>query len=308
MGEFNIFSFFTNPNWLFALVPVFLSVFLLRHSGYIVKTYVTEKGESLSTRVRLGLPLFFFLISACFMVVALADPTEKYVVYEEELKINRILVAIDNSSSMYNFNAGDKTPIYCTDDNLEPTYPRIYVACQALHHLVNSVSSFSKKRKTAGRDTIGLVRFALYSKVQTYPTGNYSQLRDVVDRMNWRRVADLGIHTEIHLGLWDLYLLALKRSRDPNTDQVYLNEQDITSLARALFPSSSVRAKLHLRRNLKEKLTRLKNELQDTAFIIFTDAHKGQLESRFNKNPVSFKKMMDLGEFLGLPICFLRVF
>jgi len=307
MTTLSIFSWFENPYWLLALLFVFPTFLLQRPLGYIVKTYTTERGMSWSTRLRLRIPLFFFTLSACAIVVALADPTREYVSTQKELRVNRILVAIDKSSSMYEFvNTGP--PIYCTDKNLEHVYPRIYLACKALHRLIDDTAAFAKKKGTAQKDKIGMIRFALYSRVLAYPTSNYARLHSLVDNLNWRRRIviknndTLDVFTEIHEALRDLYFLALKRNKRRDGSFVHFGEGELKELARALYPSENVYTPLRLSNTLEKKLLDIKKEFTDTVFILLTDASQGQLEGRFNKEPASFKKMIDLAVFLELPI------
>lgn len=302
-----ILSWFQNPYWLIALVFVPLAFFFLKPSGYIAKTYTVGGGTSWSTRVRLGIPHFSFLFAAAVIIIALADPTKEYVVMEEKFIANRIFVSIDQSSSMYNFTS-DATPIYCADKNLNNIFPRIDLACKALYRLIDDTAAFAEKNNVKQITNIGLLRFALYSRVLAYPINDYKQLRAIVDELNWRREVEVkgsygrDIFTEIHLALWDMFLLAIKRNEKQDDSLAYFSDMEKKELALALYPESNLNAEFHLPGSLEEKLAKIKEELRDTVFVILTDAFPSQLEGRYNKKPVSFKKMVDLAEFLELPI------
>lgn len=293
---------FASPYWLLGLVLVFCTFYFRKSSWFITKTYVTEEGQSWSARVRHGIPSFLFLLAALSMVLALADLTRTYTVVEDKKTVNRILITIDNSSSMYKFGNPPRESIYCTDNDTERTFPNIGIACRALYRLIEDTQKFSEAHPEKGKDRIGILRFALYSKVHSYPTSNYELLHRMIDEMNWKQENTLGVHTEVHLALWDLYLMAFKRNTNLEEGFTPLTAGDVKALALALYPNPNVGAPLQIPPTLEEKLLAIKEELRDTFFIIFTDASRGQLPNRFNKEPLSFKKMIDLAQFLELPI------
>ena len=72
----------------------------------------------------------------------------------------------------------------------------------------------------------------------------------------------------------------------------YLSPRDIERLAASLKPEWE-EVSCVVPYTLKDKLEQLKTELRDTFFIIITDAHEGQLDSRFDTEPISFKKMAE---------------
>lgn len=292
---------FASPYWLLGFVLVFLVFYFRAPSWYVAKTYTVQGGETWSAQLRHGAPLFFFLFAAVSFVLALAGPIRTYTTTEERKTVNQILVGVDNSSSMYKFNAPGP-PLYCTDENMMRTYPRIGIACKALHRLVEDTQKFSEAHPEKGKDRIGIVRFALYSKVAAYPTSNYPWLHRIVDEMNWDARKTIGVHTEIHLALWDLYLMAFQRNMRHEEGFSPLQYEDMKALALALTPQTDERAPLRMPADLEAKMLKIKKELRDTFFVIFTDANEGQLESRFNKPPVSFKKMIDLAVLLELPV------
>lgn len=290
-----------SPYWLLGLIVVFCTFYFRKPLRYIAKTHIAKEGLPWITRLWRGFPSFLFFLAALSFILALTDPTRTYSIVKDEKTVNRILVAVDNSSSMYNFSAPG--PIYCTDETVDRVYPRIGITCRALHRLIEDTQKFSLAHPEKSKDRIGIVRFALYSKVRSYPTSNYATLHRLVDEMNWvQKVDGNDIWTEIHLGLWDLFLLALKRNINQEEGFEPLTHEAAKILALALTPELDARKPLRLPPDIKKKFLKIKEELRDTFFIIFTDAHTGQLEQRFNKVPVSFKKMIDLAELLELPI------
>ncbi len=301
------------PLWFIALIPVFIGIFLKRKGGYMYKESISVSQRGARNLFRTCLPLFFATLTLVFIVLALTDVTRKYSVEEETLSVNRIFVAIDNSSSMYDFSGN--TPIYCTDKNLDITFPRIYGACRALYRLIDETQAFSQKKGIGEEDKIAILRFALYSFGQIPPTSDYERLRVTIDKMNWRLRSTLGIFTEIHLALWDMYLMAIERNRVRDGESVYFSKKDIEALYYALAPEEGVET-ISLPNNFmgsvnKEgeyipgKIDLLREELKDTVFIIITDAYPGQLDSRLNKEPVSLIKMLSFAKILHLPVYFI---
>ena len=289
------------PLWLLLLLLIGIGALLSgRATFFLPKAVYGVRGGKAKTPLRFFLPRFFFALSVGAMVVALADPARVSSFSKEELTVNRIIVSVDNSSSMYNFSFGG--PIYCTDKDVKHQYPRIYVGCRALHRIIDDTEQFAAKKDGAKEvDVIGLIRFALYSKVQAYPTSDYVQLREKVDEMNWRIPDHLGVFTEIHLALWDSFLMALRRNQEKKPGHIVFGNKDIDILVDALRPEGRA-IPFTVPRGIKDKLDALREELRDTFFIMITDAHPGQLESRFDTSPVSFKKLSELAAYLELPI------
>lgn len=315
----------TEPLWATLLAFIFLGFFLRNRGYFIKKSYAQvaqKKGTARAAFFRRAVPLLSAAIALILITAALVDITRGYALVKEELSVNRIFVAIDNSSSMYRFQSGaygeGLPPITCADKNLQQEFPRIFGACRALHRLVDEVEAFARRKKEQQKDQVALVRFALYSFAQVPLTNDYNRLRAAIEGMNWRDVKSLGINTEIHLALRDLYRLAFERNRDPGGTFVHLSFEDAQELARALAADGSVAAssfspprRLTARATTGETgeqksiVERLKEEMRDTVFIIVTDAAKGQLESRLHTNPVSLKKMMQFAALLELPVYFI---
>ncbi|MDP3734804.1 MAG: hypothetical protein Q8R39_00020 [bacterium] len=295
----NVFGF-AEPLWLLLLVPL-AAGFLARERfvHFIRKSTYERRGGHERGFARFALPRLFFGAVLLAQIVALADLLRGFTSLTEEVPRNQIIVGVDNSSSMYNFNRTE--PLYCTDTFLKQEYPRIYIGCRALLRLIDEVEAFALRQKTRAADLIGILRFALYSKVQAYPTSDYSQLRKQILEMNWVLPGHLGVYTEVHLALWDMYLMALERNRARDTGLTFLSGEDMRKLAASLYPDSGT-DRFSPPVALEGKLGRLRVELEDTVFILLTDAHPGQLEERLHRAPVSFKKLSELAALLELPI------
>lgn len=298
---------FAEPLWFLILVPLVAALFLRPRHVHFIRKSAYGRGEVSGGFSRFAPPRLFFAVALVALVVALGDPVRGFTSVTEDAEADRIIASVDNSSSMYGFADGD--PIFCTDDGLEYAYPRIYVGCRALHRFIDTVENAALRQKGDARHLIGIIRFALYSKVQSYPTNDYVRLRIDVDEMNWRLRGDLGIYTEIHSALRDMFLMALERNRSTvGGDMTHLTMEDMNTLARSLKPNKTGRNlspsvdRFSPPRALLEKLARIKEELRDTIFVIFTDAHPGQLEERLHKNPVSFQKLIELAALLELPV------
>lgn len=298
---------FRNLYWLLLILPVLLGLWKRKEFGFVGKTtyLITKQGRPRSY-FRSALLFFFVTFGFLSIIVAIADLTRGYTVAKDNFTVNRIFVALDNSSSMYNYEHL-QDPIFCADKNLRIDYPRIYGACRALYRLIDETEVFAQK-KANQKDRIGLIRFALYSFGQVPPTSDYKKLRSVIDEMNWRinsgRSSPLGIYTEIHLALWDMYLMALDRNRQEESGYIHIAEKEMSLLKQSLFPEGK-ETPFSLPHELKKNIPLLQRELQDTAFIFITDALKSQMETRYDKAPFSLKKMMELAALLQFPIYFI---
>ncbi len=326
MQELSQWFFGGDMRWALLLIPlalgVFFSFFRNYSAGYIKKVYARMAQDSAKFRLRGVLPGFFAILGLLVVVAALMDFTRGYAEVEEHQTVNRIFVAIDNSSSMYDFKYQLES-IYCADRNLREAYPRIYGACAALHRIVNETEAHAKRAGGTGKDHIALVRFALNSYLQFPLSSDYARFRRVIEEFNWREQlirsasstgAQKDIYTEIHLALWDLYRLALERNRAPNSGFAHLSLEDMKILARALEPETgnqpfSLPSRFKDTRGgdgalLPGFASRLKEELRDTVFIFITDANEGQLEQRVDSPPVSLRKMLEFAGLIELPVYF----
>lgn len=296
------------PYWLLLLIPLFLGLFFRCRRYYLQKTHdylKTYQGErKLFTRVRFSLPLLCVFLAMILIVFALADVTKGYVFVEEKARMHRILVWVDSSSSMYGFT----TPLSSiTCRNNAELFPRIYATCRAISRLIDDVERFSlKKEQDKGGDLIGIGQFATYSYVVAYPSQDYSRLRGKVQQMDFLSRGILGIYTNIHLAMWDLYLMALDRNLRSDNSMTHLNGKELRLLAKSLEPGSASSAYAPPQELLK-KFSLIKEELRDTIFIVITDALVTQMDLVMNKLPYSLKKEMQLAALLELPVLYLSV-
>lgn len=301
--------------WTLLLIPVALGLFFLRRhaGGYIRKVFTRSARDSAKTRLRGVLSPFFALLGLVVLVAALMGFTRGYAAVEERLTVNRFFVAIDNSSSMYNFD-NDPGQIYCAKKNLREIYPRIFGACRALYRLIDETEAYAKRKGGTEKDRIALLRFALYSFAQVPLTSDYARLRRSVEEIDWHARSALGIYTEIHLALWDLYRQAFERNLRKESGLAYISFEDMRILANALAPEDKGKPfslPFRFRDTVGENgalvaglATRLKEEMRDTVFIFITDASTGQLEERIDKPPVSMRKMLEFATVLELPVYF----
>lgn len=336
MSSFDSLLLSADARWAWLLVPIALGLFWRVRSGYITKVSVRVRQNSAGSFLRAFFPVGSAVCGLVLLVAALADITRGYAVVEEYLALNRIFVAIDNSSSMYDFKSNLTTEIHCADKNLREIYPRIFGACRALHRLVDETEKHANRKRDSEMDRIAFIRFALYSFGQVPPTSDYAHLRRSIEGMNWRVREALGIQTEIHLALWDMYRLALERNRRKESGLAPVSFDDMMALARALAPempkvsynpgdpgTTSVSPSPPQRPDASFSLphrwrdttgsdgtpvpglaTRIKEEFRDTVFIFITDAAMGQLEKAINASPVSLRKMLDLASIIELPVYF----
>lgn len=285
------------------LLPLLLVAALGRRTtGAVAKGWSGHESKY-SSHARVTIPrLFFFLCAAC-SVFALADITRTYTVHEDKYAVNRLYITLDNSSSMYNFSNGP--PIYCTGTKLKREYPRIFNACRAVFKIVDAIEAYVAKKNDGSQDKIGLLRFGLNSFVEMRGSNDYERVRKLVRELNWRDPRT-GIYTEYHLALWDMYQIALQKNFRLADGVVPLDERDRRTLALSLYPENE-NVRYRVPHALKEKLEKVRADLKDAAFIIITDAQEGQFGARLNKTPVSLIKMMQLAEFVELPIYIISI-
>ena len=285
-------------------IPLLIGGLGMSRSRAITKAWDENGKVSLRSRFRVLLPRFCLIIGLAFVVFALADVTRRYVVVENQHAVNRLYISLDNSGSMWNwfdYRERNGIPIYCTDRDLKHKYPRIGNACRAVARIVDATEEYAKKKpEEARKDTIGLLRWGLYSFVEIYGTSDYDRVRRVMEKLNWRDERT-GIFTEIHLALWDMFQVALQRNYRSADGVTFLDEKDRQTLIRSLYPEG-LDVRYHPPRLLESKLIALRKDLRDTAFIIISDAQEGQFEQRLDKTPVSLVKMMQLAEFLEMPV------
>lgn len=287
------------------LLPILLIVVVAvrRVRGRTIKkAWSGAGGNSPSSYVRMTLPGLCYFLATCVIVFALGDVTRRYVTDVVTYAFNRLYITLDNSSSMYGFS-GDG-PIYCEDRNLKYSFPRIWGACRINSRIIDATEVHSKKRDDGRRDQLGFLRFARNSFVGTYGTTDYDRARTWLKELNWRDREKMGVHTEIHLALWDMWQVALQRNFRHADGFTSLDERDRAMLLKAFAAEGSDISAVRFQppRALVPKLESLKSDLRDTAFIIVTDAHEGQFDSRLNASPVSLTKMMKMAEYLEMPV------
>jgi len=108
--------------------------------------------------------------------------------------------------------------------------------------------------------------------------------------------------------IWNMYLMALDRNFKNEPGFVFLSENDKEWIARALNPASADSPSI-LSDELRNKLMRIREELRDTVFIVFTDAVVQyltiQMYSEQHGFPFSIERELKLAELLELPVFFI---
>lgn len=252
----------TSPWWLLLIILIIAGFFLRHHKYYLAAIYSylytgTEKGR-IWTKIRFALPSFFTALLLLSIVLALVDFTRAYVSVKEEFGTHRIFVALDASSSMYNFTSPHDS---ITCKTTAYVYPRIHGGCRALYRLVDEVEKFSLGKDSSNlKDLIGIDQFAKNSYVISYLTSDYNKLRKRIDDLEWKSTF-LGINTNIHLGMWDMYLMALERNLRRGSF-THLTGKELRALTETLNPKSSFNFRPP--ESIKEKLEKIKKEFKDT--------------------------------------------
>lgn len=297
-----------DPYWFLLFIPLCLGLFFRSRRYYLQKTHEylkAHQGEKkFWTRMRFFLPSACVFLAMMLLVIALGDATKGYMLVQEHARTHRIFVWVDSSSSMYAFTT-PLSSITCT--NNAELFPRIYGACRAVLRLIDEVERFSlNKERDKGEDLIGIGQFATHSYVVAYPSQDYSRLKEKVRHMEFLSKGVLGIYTNIHLAMWDLYLMALDRNLRNAHMATHLNGKELRLLAKSLEPGSML-SSYTPPQELMKKFSLIKEELRDTVFILITDALVAQMDLVMNKPPYSLKKEMQLAAFLEVPVFYLSV-
>lgn len=294
-----------NLLWLLLLIPLFVGLFLRRNSNYILKTHspflIGKSWKRFLSRTRFILPSIFAFLAMISIIAASIDINRVHTAVGEKKIKHRIFVWVDSSSSMYNFST-PMTSITCEKN--AKFFPKINGACRALYRLIKDVSDFAeKKTDSSEKDLVGIGQFATYSYVISYPSNDYRRLNQKIDKMEFKS-SELGIFTNIHLGMWDMYLMALDRNmrREPNFTP--LSGKELKIFAFSVVPGR-LSKEYSPPRELKEKISLIKNELSDTVFVFITDALKHQMDQAMNKTPYSLYKQMQLAAFLEVPVIYI---
>src|SRR3989338_157905 len=311
---------FHNPVAFWLIIP--LGIGLLGGAGaYFIKkacppdTFlymgVREYANLSWSRWRHNIPVLIRFFGLLLLVLALADVTRSYVTSVERVKKQRIIKALDVSGSMWDW---PKQPPYssinCNRNDRQ--FKRIYGACRALHRMVDEAESASKSADSGNEHLISILVFAYRSAVVSYPTNNYAGLRKKIDLIEFYTYGPsshgLGLGTAINGVIWNMYLMALDRNFKNEPGFVFLSENDKEWIARALNPASADSPSI-LSDELRNKLMRIREELRDTVFIVFTDAVVQyltiQMYSEQHGFPFSIERELKLAELLELPVFFI---
>ena len=308
--DFNQWLGLQNPWWLLLILPLMLGWWFSREPYYFRKSFAYLTPISLAIRVRIHAEKFRFdvpkalrLIVMFLFIAALADITRTYEFVEGKAGVHRIFLVFDSSSSTYGFSQNRFRSITCS--TTAKFFPRLHGACRAVYRVIDEVERFAISKGRGAQDVIGLVQFANYSYVISYPTNDYEGFRKRVDDMELYLAKILGTSTNMHLAIWDAYLMALERNMAKNSNFTYLSGQDIRSLAIALAPGEKS-SRLTLPDGLREKLAAMRQELRDTTFIVITDALVNFLQGPLEHgSPYSIRRQMQLAEFLETPFFYL---
>ncbi len=297
-----------HPWWLILLVPLVIGIAMRIPSAYLLKAHshiapiFLPKGHwfrKIGRCIALTLPVWIKVLILVLIVVALVDITRGYSVVLGQKTIQRVIANLDVSSSMYGFSSPLST-ITCKQNSV--FFPRIRGACRALYRLVDDVEK-ATKNEARPRVTLSLLQFAYRSAVVSYPTTDFVRFREKVDRLEFKDHG-LGMATSMHLALWDMFLMALERNGKKDTGFTHLTGDDLRKIYAALAPGPQA-SPLFIPRDLAEKLSRIKSEMRDTVFMVPTDAVVYYLQFRMDGQHPSIRRLMQLAEFLEIPVYFL---
>ena len=298
---------FEHSWWLLLLIPLAIGFFTRKSFTYISKAHSHLAPVSLR-RARIchwwwkfafGVPRWTKVLTLVFIVAALLDITKGYIVLVSQKTSQRFFVDVDVSSSMYGFGTSFST-ITCKKNS--EFFPRIKGVCRASYRLVDEVERETKNEKEP-RIQLALLQFAWRSAVVSYPTSDYRRYRAKIDELEFNRHG-LGASTRIHAALWDMFLMAFGRNMKQDGGFTYLSAKDIQIIYAALAPGPKD-SPLYFPRDLVEKLTKMRQEMRDTVFIMPTDAVVSYLVGKMDGVHPSIRRLMRLAEFLEIPVYFL---
>ena len=297
-----------HPWWLILLIPLAIGVlkrvpsaYLSKAHSYIAPIFLNRKAKIRHSwqRFAFAVPNLAKIIVLVFIVAALIDITRGYTVVVGQKTSQRLIVALDVSSSMYGFGASFSS-ITCERNSV--LFPRIKGACRALYRLLGDVERETRDEKNP-RVLLGLMQFAGNSAVVSYPTSDYARFRKKIDILEFRSHG-LGISTNMHTAMWDMFLVALNRNLEANSGFTRLTGEDMRKIYSALAPGPE-NSSLYLSKDTALKIVKIKSEMKDTVFIIPTDALVDYLKYRMDRERPSIRRLMQLAEILEIPVYFL---
>ncbi|MDO8561032.1 MAG: hypothetical protein Q7R91_02355 [bacterium] len=297
-----------HPWWLLLLIPIVIGVFTRIPSTYISKAHShiapffliagTRWGRALRYIVH-TLPSFVSVLVLILIVVALVDVTRGYVVVVGQKISQRLIVALDVSSSMYGFSTNLPT-VTCRKNSM--LFPRIHGSCRALYRVVDDIEKETKD-ELRPRILIGLMQWAYRSAVVSYPTSDYKRYREKIDMLEFRS-HNLGASTGMHGALWDMFLMSLDRNMKKNSGFMHFSGKDMQVIYASLAPGPK-ESSLYLPKDIMQKVAKVKEEMRDTVFIIPTDAVVSYLESRMDGQHPSIRRLLQLAEIFEIPVYFI---
>ena len=296
-----------HPWWLLLLIPLAIGFFTRKSFTYISKAHfhivpVSLRGvgaRRLWQKFTLALPEWTKILALVFIVAALLDITKGYTVMVSQKMLQRFFVNVDVSSSMYGFGTSFST-ITCKKNS--KFFPRIRGVCRASYRLVDEVERETKNEKEP-RIQLALLQFAWRSAVVSYPTSDYRRYRAKIDDLEFNSHG-LGASTGMHDALWDMFLMAFGRNMKQDGGFTRLSAKDMQTIYMALAPGPKD-SPLYFPRDLSEKLMKMRQEMRDTVFIMPTDAVVSYLVGRMDSVHSSIRRLMQLAEFLEIPVYFL---
>ncbi|MDO8591146.1 MAG: VWA domain-containing protein [bacterium] len=300
--------FLEHPWWLILLIPLVIGIGVRISSTYFLKAHSHiapiflrkwHRLRKIGRRIALALPIWIKVLTLILIITALVDVTRGYVIVLGQKVTQRIIVNLDVSSSMYGFGSPLST-ITCKQNSI--LFPRIRGACRALYRLVDDVEK-ETRGEVRPRVTLSLLQFASRSAVVSYPTTDYVRFREKVDRLEFKDHG-LGASTSMHLALWDMFLMALERNRKKDSGFTNLTGYDLQKIYAALAPGPRT-SPLYIPQDLAKKLSQIKIEMRDTVFMVPTDAVVFYLQFKMDSQHPSIRRLMQLAEFLEIPVYFL---
>lgn len=328
-----------HPWYLLWVVPGFFLLMLAHGGSVRLGGEIANARSLFVTRLRAYLPLACLFATVTALGLGFAGLRGGFVQTITEESSSRLIVTQDQSGSMYNVSDGrplhclfrgeaETAEHYSGHDLTEsepprtgerkkdleleglwaknssivslPQNARIEGACVALETLLYGLEERTERSKGSVRHEVAFLRFADTSVLQEPFTTDYAHLRKLISEHNWRDAgAEVGSSTNLHLALYDMFLVALRRHIDAEPGVTPIPEAVVEELLGSALADPKDTGEIEqLVKRFPELFRKLGDELADTSLVVITDATGGITWS----NTPSAEKLFHLARIFHMPV------
>ncbi|MFH1759070.1 MAG: vWA domain-containing protein [Patescibacteria group bacterium] len=278
------------------LLTLLAAVIILRRQKYfirrstigpLVKAVKQYKGRISFKKL---LPYFLFAPAITLLIMAAADfsiGTQKK--FKKYLVHNYILID-DSSGSMTNAGGHyDEEKDEWVQNKISENIASLIAGNKALLEELKQAP-----RESNERDLVGVVVFSNDAFVVSYPTSDYDNLAKKIDLVSWNQ-SPLGGGTEVEDALWVAITMIVKRNG--RAGGACFIEGELDSLDRRMKGQAGP---LVLTKELERKAGLIAQEINGTAFVIFTDGEFYDYGERADQ--LSTTKLLQFCQRLGIRV------